>query len=127
MTFFPLSRFVHSVFKFYEVTPWMLITNLILFMSAFEEICRGWGFTPSLNLFRAFFKILKDNNRFFFCARYGLTIFSSHKDSIKHWVKSFAIVGAKGSLRVGDGPPMLEASLSSDYSKTLTSLSPLRK
>lgn len=90
--FFTFSRFVHSIFKFYKVTPWMLITNLILFMSAFEEICRGWGFTPSLNLFRAFFKILKDNNRFLnFCYRNGLTIFSSHKDSIKHWVKSFAI------------------------------------
>lgn len=59
----------------------------------------GWDFAPLLGLFRAFFKILKANNRFLsFCGRTDLTIFTGHKDSIKHWVEYFTVVGARGNF-----------------------------
>lgn len=73
-----------------------------MFMSAFEVMCWGWGFAPSLSLFRACFKILKANNGFLnFCGRNGLAIYIGHKDCIKHWVDSFAIVGAKRNFDWG--------------------------
>lgn len=81
----------------------MLTANSILFMSAFEVMCRSWGFAPSLSLFRAFLKILKTNNGFLsFCGQNGLAVFIGHKDSIKHWVDNFAIVGAGFRVTMGN-------------------------
>lgn len=99
---FPFSGFIHSVFRFFQVMPRTLTPNSILFMSAFEAMCRSWGFAPFLGLIRAFFKIVKANNGFLsFCSRYGLSIFTGHKDSIKHWMEHFATVGAKRSFDWG--------------------------
>lgn len=80
----------------------MLIPNSILFMSAFEVMYQGWGFALSVELFRSFFKLFKANNSFLsFCSRSGLIIFTGHKNSIKHRVEYFIIVGAKGNFDWG--------------------------
>lgn len=74
-----------SAFKFYRVTPRMLALSSILFMRVFEVVCCGWGFAPFIGLLRAFFKILKANNRLLnFYGRTGLSIFTNHKYSIKY-------------------------------------------
>lgn len=91
-----------SFFLYFKVIPRMLTPNSILFISAFEAMCQGWGFAHSLVLFRTFFKIFKANNDFLcFCGKTSLIIFISHKDSIKHWVEHFAIVRAKGNFEWG--------------------------
>lgn len=63
---------------------------------------RGWGFSPFVSLFRAFFNLLKSNKGFLnFCGRLGLSIFTGHKESIKHCINHFAIVDTKGDYDGG--------------------------
>lgn len=63
----------------------MLTPNSFLFINAFEVVYHDWGFKLSLGLFRAFFRLNKQANDFFwFSGWLGLSTFINHKDSI--WI-----------------------------------------
>lgn len=100
--FFPFSHFFVDIFQFYLVSPQMLTPNSILFMHAFEAVCWGWRFRPSVNLFNSPFKILKSNNGFWNSnGCISLSIFTGHKDFICHWIKSFLLsVWGESGVRV---------------------------
>lgn len=99
---FPFSGFVHSIFRFFQVMPRTLTPNSILFMSAFETMCRSWGFAPFLGLIRAFLKIVKANNGFLsFCSRYGLSIFTGHKRLHQKLDGAFCYSRSQEELRLG--------------------------
>lgn len=94
---FLFSIFFVEVFQFYWVSPRMLTPNSILFMRTFEVEYWGWSFRLSVNLFRSLFRILRSNNGFWnFSGCIGLSIFTGHKDSIRHWVESFAVICLRG-------------------------------
>lgn len=81
---FPFSPFFTEVFRYFRITPRMLVPNSILFMSSFESVCLSWGFTPTVHLFVSFFRLVRESQGFYyFSPRGGLSIFSDHKDSIK--------------------------------------------
>lgn len=63
---FPFTPFFIEVFQHFRVTLQMLSPNSILFMCYFKSIYLCWGFIPSIDLFFAFFHLVRSSHKFYY-------------------------------------------------------------
>ncbi|GJU79519.1 hypothetical protein Tco_1281884 [Tanacetum coccineum] len=92
----PFSTFLLSVIKHFRVHIFQLVPLGLNRVTMFEVYCRSLEINPSINLFRAFYKLNKQGHWFSFERRSGKggqgKIFNEFCTSLKHWKDHLFII-----------------------------------
>ncbi|GJV97445.1 hypothetical protein Tco_1549022 [Tanacetum coccineum] len=92
----PFSTFLLDIIKHFRVHIYQLVSLGLNRLTMFEIYCRSLNINPSVNLFRAFYKLNKQGHWFSFerRSRKGVhdKIFNEFYTSLKHWKDRFFLI-----------------------------------